>query len=331
MDIRPSNGLGSHVPVRERIVNRRRAHGHRHAHAHAHAAVQRRDRHGAVDSRARASVRGPRDRQHRRAHTAKLSGLRLARLGRAVRGSTRGGERTRRGRQLEPLRRRFVRQQGRRLRHQGSAGARTPCRPRATGSPRTRRCSGSTRPTASRPRRRSRSSARRTTTRSCSGRWRTASRRPTASRPSRSSARRTHGWNVAYASSSLTGGSTDATGSDELAPAEAWTEAANNVGVDVSVVDIAAQSTKAGATTLAVHGLSQTQHVKKAVFATPHHGARAAYDATVTTNAGGNLQSYQVVVDAETGDAPLPPEPGRLHRRQPDVDGAASTRCRTTT
>ena len=36
------------------------------------------------------------------------------------------------------------------------------------------------------------------------------------------------GWNVIYASSSLTGGSTDATGSDELAPAEAWTEAANN-------------------------------------------------------------------------------------------------------
>jgi hypothetical protein len=110
------------------------------------------------------------------------------------------------------------------------------------------------------------------------------------------------GWNVTYASSSLTGGSPDATGSEDLAPAEAWTEAANNVGVGVSVVDIAAQSTKAGATTLAVQGLSQSQHVKKAVFATPHHGARAAYDATVTTNAGGNLESYQVVVDAQTGD-----------------------------
>jgi extracellular elastinolytic metalloproteinase len=110
------------------------------------------------------------------------------------------------------------------------------------------------------------------------------------------------GWNVTYASSSLTGGSTDATGSDDLAPAEAWTEAANNVGVDASVVDIEAQSTKAGATTLVVHGLAQTQHVKKAVFATPHHGARAAYDATVTKNAGGNLESYQIVVDAQTGD-----------------------------
>jgi extracellular elastinolytic metalloproteinase len=110
------------------------------------------------------------------------------------------------------------------------------------------------------------------------------------------------GWDVVYASSSLTGGSTDPTGSDELAPAEAWTEAANDVGVNASILDVAAQSTKAGATTLAVQGLSQPQHVKKAVFATPHHGARAAYDATVTTNEGGDLQSYQVVVDAQTGD-----------------------------
>ena len=42
--------------------------------------------------------------------------------------------------------------------------------------------------------------------------------------------------------------------------------------------------------------------MKKAVFATPHNGSRAAYDATVTTNADGNLDSYQVVVDAQTGD-----------------------------
>src|SRR6059058_4056420 len=110
------------------------------------------------------------------------------------------------------------------------------------------------------------------------------------------------GWNVVYASSSLTGGSAEATGSDDLDPGDAWTQAANETGLDVSVVDIDAQSTNAGGTTLAVHGLSQAQHVKKAIFATPHHGARAAYDATVTTNADGNLQSYQVVVDAQTGD-----------------------------
>jgi hypothetical protein len=109
-------------------------------------------------------------------------------------------------------------------------------------------------------------------------------------------------WNVLYASSSLTGGSTEATGSDDLDPGDAWTQAANETGLNVSVVEIDAQSTNAGGTTLVVHGLSQAQHVRKAVFATPHHGARAAYDATVTTNADGNLQSYQVVVDAQTGD-----------------------------
>ena len=111
-----------------------------------------------------------------------------------------------------------------------------------------------------------------------------------------------NGWNVTYASSSLTGGSADATGDVELAPAEAWTQAANDAGVDASVLDIAALSTKAGTTTLAVQGISQPQQVKKAVFATPHHGARAAYEANVTTNADGNLQSYQVIVDAQTGD-----------------------------
>ena len=110
------------------------------------------------------------------------------------------------------------------------------------------------------------------------------------------------GWSVVYASSSLTGGSTDATGSDDLSPAEAWTAAANQAGVDASVLDVAAQSTNDGATTLAVDGLRQTQHVKKAVFATPHRGARAAYDATVTAGTIANPQSYQVVVDAQTGE-----------------------------
>src|SRR5262249_29064935 len=74
------------------------------------------------------------------------------------------------------------------------------------------------------------------------------------------------GWNVVYASSSLTGGSTDATGSADLTPAVAWTQAANEAGVDVSVVDITAQSTTGATTALTVDGLAQQQQVKKAVF-----------------------------------------------------------------
>jgi extracellular elastinolytic metalloproteinase len=110
------------------------------------------------------------------------------------------------------------------------------------------------------------------------------------------------GWKIVYASSSLTGGSTDATGADNLGPAVAWTDAAGDAGIDVSIVDVSVQDTQGGATTLAVNGLSQTQLVKKAVFATPHHGSRKAYDATVTAKgADGTLASYQVVVDAQTG------------------------------
>ncbi len=108
-------------------------------------------------------------------------------------------------------------------------------------------------------------------------------------------------WNIVYASSSLAGGSTTTTGSFGLAPATAWSAAAHEVGVDKSVVNVTAQSTKAGSTMLGVSGLSQAQNVRKAVFATPSHGARAAYDATVTTGTGGDLQSYEVVVDASTG------------------------------
>src|SRR4051794_3512874 len=109
------------------------------------------------------------------------------------------------------------------------------------------------------------------------------------------------GWNVAYASSSLTGGSTEATGDVQLAPAEAWVQAAQDAGMNVSVLDVVAQSTNADGTSLVVQGMSQVQHVEKAVFATPHQGALAAYDATVTAGTGDNLTSYQLVVDAQTG------------------------------
>ena len=110
------------------------------------------------------------------------------------------------------------------------------------------------------------------------------------------------GWKVVYASSSLTGGSTETTGSYELAPATAWAQAANEAGVKTSVVNVTSQSTTDGSTTLKVSGLSQAQNVTKSAFATPYHGARAAYDATVTTGTGANLESYEVVVDADTGD-----------------------------
>jgi extracellular elastinolytic metalloproteinase len=110
------------------------------------------------------------------------------------------------------------------------------------------------------------------------------------------------GWNVTYASSSLAGGSTDATGDVQLAPAEAWVQAAQEAGVDKSVVDVTSQTKTAAGTALTVNGLSQEQLVKEAVFATPYHGAKSAYEATVTAGTGDDLQSYQVVVDAQNGE-----------------------------
>ena len=109
------------------------------------------------------------------------------------------------------------------------------------------------------------------------------------------------GWNVTYASSSLTGGSTDATGDVELAPAEAWTQAANDAGVDTSVLDIAAQSTKAGTTTLVVQGISQPSRSRRPC-SRPRTTVPGPRTWRTYTNAGGDLQSYQVIVDAQTGD-----------------------------
>jgi extracellular elastinolytic metalloproteinase len=112
---------------------------------------------------------------------------------------------------------------------------------------------------------------------------------------------RVAGWKIVYASSSLTGG-TVATGSYSRVPATAWTEAANKAGVNVSIVDVSVQGTRNGTTTLEVNGFSEPQKVSKAVFATPHRGARAAYKTTVvSTGADGVLTGYDVVVDAQTG------------------------------
>ena len=100
--------------------------------------------------------------------------------------------RTRRGCQLEPLRRGICRQQQRCLHHEGHSGVR--CRLRRTRVARREQgfCSSWTRPPASSPSILAAArSERRTTTRSCSTSRPTESHRQTASRPSPSSARRT--------------------------------------------------------------------------------------------------------------------------------------------
>jgi extracellular elastinolytic metalloproteinase len=114
-------------------------------------------------------------------------------------------------------------------------------------------------------------------------------------------ARTNSGWNVTYASSSLTGAQT-LTNAVELTPEEGYAEGANGSGADVSTDDVSVAGTSNDWTVLDVKGLPTKQYVRKSAFPTPHRGARAAYESTVTMQGDAGTQSYRTVVDAETGD-----------------------------
>jgi extracellular elastinolytic metalloproteinase len=110
------------------------------------------------------------------------------------------------------------------------------------------------------------------------------------------------GWNIAYAASSLTGDNT-ATGDTAIDDVQAWTQAANDVGIPVSVVDVTVTDKQGNVTTLEANGVHGEQSVKKGRFSTPKRGARVAYQATVQDQAtDGGLTAYDVVVDGQTGE-----------------------------
>jgi hypothetical protein len=106
-------------------------------------------------------------------------------------------------------------------------------------------------------------------------------------------------WDVTYASSSLT--AADAlTGSADLTPEQGFAAAARQSGAQqVSASDVSVGSHSAGWTQLDVQGLHGRQAVRKVAFPTPHHGARVAYEASVTE---ANNQAYRTIVDAATGE-----------------------------
>lgn len=115
------------------------------------------------------------------------------------------------------------------------------------------------------------------------------------------------GWKIVFVSSSLTGDNTP-TGGDAIDPVIAWTQAANDVGISVSVLDVTVKDKKGDTTTLEANGVNGEQSVKKGRFNTPKRGARAAYAATVQDHAqDGSVMGYEVVIDAQTGEL--------LHRR----------------
>ena len=112
-------------------------------------------------------------------------------------------------------------------------------------------------------------------------------------------ARAADGWQVAYASSTLSGDETMAAArSAQMSAAEAWTAAARAVGVNASVAQLRSQSRRAGWTRLNVSGAPDGL-VREVAFPTADRGAVPAFETYVERSAG---ESYRQVVDASSGD-----------------------------
>ena len=109
------------------------------------------------------------------------------------------------------------------------------------------------------------------------------------------------GWDVAYVSSRVTG-DTALAGTAELSPVEAWVEAAEHVGHDVSRGDVSVAGKANGWTLLEVEGFDEKQSVRAAAFPRPKKGTARTYETTVLeTDASGHAEGYWQVVDADSG------------------------------
>jgi extracellular elastinolytic metalloproteinase len=105
-----------------------------------------------------------------------------------------------------------------------------------------------------------------------------------------------HGWNVAYASSSLIA-SSDLTNSPEIDAAQALDGAIDNAGEDVSVGQMDFAGVSNGWRRVEVTGLRDDQLVRRVAFPTPS-GVRVAFE---TVYNDGVDAGYRHFIDAETG------------------------------
>jgi extracellular elastinolytic metalloproteinase len=107
---------------------------------------------------------------------------------------------------------------------------------------------------------------------------------------------------VAYASSSSAGNG-NSPGAASLSPAQAWVNAANNVGRPVSIVNVKTSKLdqRTGWTGLKVSGFGQYQRVRLTAFPTYTEGVRPAYEALVVDTSGAWPLAYKEFVDAQTG------------------------------
>ena len=141
---------------------------------------------------------------------------------------------------------------------------------------------------------------------------------------------RAAGWKVAYVSSSAVGTQT-ASAAATLSPTEAWLEAAENVGHNVTSASISDERDHNSWTVFNVAGFEGTQRSRLVAMADPGDGVTAAYETIVLDNAGGHSEAYTIFVDASTGailfrtnrvaqvlqDPPIP-HSGNFHGETPD-------------
>jgi extracellular elastinolytic metalloproteinase len=108
-------------------------------------------------------------------------------------------------------------------------------------------------------------------------------------------------WNIASASSSLTGDTT-ITGATKLTATEAWTRAAADVGRAVDASDIGKVKADRQWSVFAVKGFSEPQRARLVAVPTSNNGVRPAYETILATNEKGQWTSFQHYIDAATGE-----------------------------
>src|SRR6185295_2201646 len=115
------------------------------------------------------------------------------------------------------------------------------------------------------------------------------------------------GWNVAYASSTLTGADSLA-GAPQLSLQEGWAHAASSVGLNVSLAQVGDQlEVRGGYATFQVGDLAEQQYARPLAFVTPS-GVVPAVEALVLGGpepakgaAPSSAGSYSVIVDGRDG------------------------------
>ncbi len=148
-----------------------------------------------------------------------------------------------------------------------------------------------------------------------------------------------HRWKIAFVSSTVVG-SVPLKGADNLSAAQAWVQAAENTGIDSSIVNVRGLKVAHGWTNLRVAGLRDVQRVKLGSFAIGRI-AVPAYESIVLDRSAASPAAYRVIVSARDGSilaranlvdnladeaAPLAPVTFNFSGSVPATDGACDVK-----